>query len=222
MVDIWAVVLTHNRAEQYAELVNDLVHDIRRDHIVIVDHKSDPPAVEYDGTHFIRDDGPANIQRLWNIGLDIVDRQAWHNGGYHVAVLNDDLRIPKGTLPALSDALTYHKGTIAYPDQSRSLKKGHNSVERRRGPYNLHYRMSGYCWMLNGDAGLRLDEKLVWWYGDDDIEWRAAELGGTVRVGGTYVEHLSPNGSTNSDPDLAKQTGIDRATFIAKWGKPPW
>ena len=221
-VEIWTVVLTHNRHEELLNLLTDLSADIPVDHMVVVDHASEPPIkTAGENIRVIRDEGPANISRLWNIGLDAVDDRAWSED-YHVAVLNDDLRVPKGTLPALSAALVKHKATIAFPDQHHTLRLGRVAVARTRGPYNLFYRMAGYCWMLNGASGLRLDEDLVFWYGDDDLEWRAAERGGVVRVGGVSVDHLDPSGSVNRSPELARQTGLDRDTFIGKWGEPPW
>ena len=221
MVEVWAVVLTHNRHAYLADLLTDLSADIPGDRIVVVDHGSDPPVTPDPwAARVVRDDGPANISRLWNVGLNAADDSAWTNG-YHVAVLNDDLRIPAGALPALSAALTKHKATIAFPDQHHTLRPGKVAVTHARGPYNLFHRMSGYCWVLDGNTGLRLDESLVWWYGDDDLEWQAAELGGVVRVGGVHVDHLLPNGSLGS-PSLAAQTGLDRTAFIAKWGEPPW
>lgn len=203
------------------DLCVDLLQDIPAERIVVVDHNSALPVKPFDGIHVIRDEGEANISRLWNLGLDFVDDKAW-DSDYHVAVLNDDLRIPIGTLPRLSEVLTETKATISFPDQSRSLAPGAYSKVCQPGPYNLHYRMAGYCWLLHGNTGLRLDENFVWWYGDDDIEWRAAELGGVVRVGGVHVDHLNPNGSTNSNADLAKQTAVDRQAFVAKWKKAPW
>lgn len=216
VVNVWTVVTTHDRHGMLAALLTDL----NPEHTVIVDHASTPPVIA-DVARVIRCDCTPNISHLWNLGLNYVDSRA-RGTGYFVAVLNDDLRIPPGTLEGLAEALDDTGAAVAFPDVHGLLRPGQTDVRTKPGPVNLFTRMTGFCFMLRGSIGLRADEELVWWYGDDDLEWRAAERGGTVRVGGVTVEHLSPNGSVATDVGLAEQTVLDRATFVAKWGNPPW
>ena len=64
---------------------------------------------------------------------------------------------------------------------------------------------------------------LRWWFGDDDMDWRCRQAGGTMRVPYQQVVHHDPDGSTNRDPALQVQAGLDRATFTEKWGGlAPW
>lgn len=217
MNENWVVVTTHNRHA----MLDDLLSDLPRAQTVIVDHRSDPPIEHSEVARVIRCDCDPNISHLWNLGINWV---AGHARGtpYTVTVINDDLRVPPGTLPSLASALHRTNTQIAFPDVHGLLKPGEIAVRQGEpGPHNLFHRMTGYCFMLRGDGDLRADESLVWWYGDDDLEWRAEARLGTVRVGGAKVEHLSPNASM-ADPALAAQAVRDRDTFIAKWGVPPW
>lgn len=216
VVNVWTVVTTHNRHGMLAALLTDL--DPAR--TVIVDHASTPNVIA-DVNKVIRCDCPPNISHLWNLGLDYVTSQV-HGSEVFVAVVNDDLRIPPFTLPGLADGLDDTGATIAFPDVHKLLRPGQTDVRMKSGPVNLFTRMTGFCFMLRGSVGLRADEDFVWWYGDDDLEWRAAEQGGVARVGGLTVHHLSPNESVDTDVGLAEQTVSDRATFVAKWGIPPW
>jgi len=220
MVNTWTLITTHNRHD----MLGDLLTDVDRDRTVIVDHRSDPPVVQR-CAGVIRCDCAPNISHLWNLGLNRIDTLNRESEGgdvpFNVLVCNDDLRIPAGTIPALAAALRAEDATVAYPDVHALLRPGRTETHNVPGPYNLFTRMTGFCFMLRGERGIRADERLVWWYGDDDIEWRAALTGGAVRVGGVTVQHLSPNGSL-TDPELVAQTARDRETFIEKWNRAPW
>ena len=217
MVNNWVVVTTHNRHA----MLDDLLSDLPRERTVIVDHRSDPPIEHSSVAHVIRCDCDPNISHLWNLGINWV-ASANRPVEFTVTVINDDLRIPPGTLDTLATALELTRAEIAFPDVPGFLKGGQFAVRQGDpGPHNLFHRMTGYAFTLAGDTALRADESLVWWYGDDDLEWRAESSRGTVRVGGATVQHLSPNGSM-ADPALAAQAIKDRDTFVAKWGHPPW
>jgi GT2 family glycosyltransferase len=214
----WAVIATRDRHRELA----DLLEDLDQARAVVVDNGSDPP-VRAGVAEVVRDnEQPPNLSRLWNLGLDAAARHVPPDTAYEVAVLNDDLRIPAGTLDTLADAMRCRGGAAAFPDQHGLLRAGDVDVLRKAEPHNLFHRMTGYCFLLAGELGLRADERFRWWYGDDDLEWRAALAGGVVRVGGAAVNHLHPNGSTASSPELSAQAGLDRAAFVAKWGRPPW
>ena len=75
----------------------------------------------------------------------------------------------------------------------------------------------GYCYMIRGSSGLRLDEGFVWWYGDDDIEWRARIAGGVGLVGGLRAENLDE--STARIDNFV--TNRDFGRFLVKYGTAP-
>lgn len=218
-MNLYAVIPSRNRPEMLANLVRQLVGDGVR--VIIIDTGYTPPLMNFSDKdiEIIRDDeDPPNISRWWNLGLDAAHSvQMGIDGDYVVAVLNDDLVIPPRFVSLLAAAIVRHNATAAYPDQHGfGLDHRHTFV----GPISLYRRMTGYAFALRGSAGIRADETLQWWYGDDDIDWRARQIGGSVLVGGVSVQHLSPNSSTVGK--LAEQAGRDRQTFIDKWGRAPW
>jgi hypothetical protein len=158
-----------------------------------------------------------NISRWWNIGLDEVARLA---GGdpWNVLIVNDDVVCPPHLVRTLAVKMDHYGAVMAYPNQWDDLE----IVWREAGPVNLHHRITGYCFMLSGASGLRLDEKLAWWYGDDSLFWSANKSGGSVLVPGCAVTHLAPNGSLVEYPELQAQAGRDRQTFVNIWGRAPW
>lgn len=165
------------------------------------------------GRNVIKDhEQPKNISRWWNRGIQAAaDVQTWSlpDEEYVVAVLNDDIVIQRGFVPALADAIMYHDVALAFPD-----------VYGLQRDQDFHqpsaWRMSGYAFALRGSVGIRADESLQWWCGDNDIEWQAFQKGGTVLTAAATLKHLYPN-STTTGP-LAEQAGRDRETFKNKWG----
>lgn len=161
-----------------------------------------------------------NLSRMWNIGLD----QAYHladsrgQEDFIVAVLNDDVSLPAGFMRRLGEAIQLGGAAAAFPDQNR-VGPG---LLTAPGPVPLAMRMCGYAFALRGSLHLRADEDLQWWYGDDDLDWRARQAGGVVRVAGLHVTHHDPNGYTARQPGLHEQAGRDRETFARKWGMTPW
>lgn len=230
---LWAVIPSRNRREQLNNLYRKLIKD--NVHVVIVDNGyTDSPIdvppeftdrVWFDAPTVIKcHDDPPNLSQLWNFGLKYVHRMEaeLHYGQtspseYCVAVLNDDIIIPDRFVSRLAEALETTGGAAAYPDQHGY---GQTFKHEYAGPISLYRRMTGYAFALRGSAGIYADETLQWWYGDDDIDWRARQNGGSVLVGGLKVEHLTPNQTTVGV--LAEQAGRDRETFIKKWGRAPW
>lgn len=209
----WAVIPSCCRPAELAELVSELVRD--NVGVVVVDTGYSPPWSTCHGmVTVIQDPAPErNISRWWNVGLgfvaDVQRNIPWVE--YCVAVLNDDIRIPDRFVTLLAQALDDFGVDAAYPDQGAS---GTQRYDRTRAP-SLYHRMSGYAFVLRGSAGIRADETIQWWYGDDDIERQARYGRGTVCVGDLTVEHLYPSSTTVGA--LAEQTEKDRVTFETKW-----
>jgi GT2 family glycosyltransferase len=214
-----AVIPTRNRHDLLTDCINSVVDQV--DRVIVVDNESDPPI---DPNQWNGKVGvlrvpldPPNISTLWNVGLRAVTAAA-PAGEWDVAVLNSDVVVPAGWMDALSSAMRATTAVLAYPDQGGGREQ---ILHTRAEPVDLRQRITGYAYMLRGEAGLRLDESMAWWYSDDDLDWQARQQGGALLVPGLAVEHRCPNESTNARPELQEQAGRDRETFIAKWGKAP-
>ncbi len=220
-VNLYAVIPSIDRRQSLTDLVNVLVND--GVHVVVVDTGYDPP-LEFGGAWQTRitilEDKrePKNISRWWNLGIDAAADMArekdWHlpQPEYVVAVLNDDIVAQPGLVLGLADAIIRHDVAAAFPD---IWGVGHDVVLHQPGGL----RMSGYAFALRGSKRLRADERLLWWYGDNMLEWEALRAGGIATVGGLHIQHLYPSSTTVGE--LAAQAGKDHDTFVSIWGSAP-
>lgn len=218
-----AVIPTRDRHSMLIDCINSVVNQV--DRVLVIDNLSDPPIDPQPwggkvGVVSLPID-PPNISTLWNVGLSLVDAGAHAADAeeWDIAVLNSDVVVPPGWFDALSTAMRSTSAVLAYPDQHGGQQQ---ILHTKAQPIDLLQRITGFAYMLRGEAGLRLDEDLAWWYGDDDLDWRAREQGGALLVPALAVEHRCPNGSMQERPELGEQAGRDRATFQAKWGRTPW
>lgn len=218
-----AVIPARDRHDMLADCINSVVDQV--DRVIVLDNLSSPP-IDPEPWHgkvgvVTVPVDPPNISTLWNVGIALTDASAHgvQAERWDIAVLNSDTVIPPGWIDALSTAMRSTTAVLAYPDQHGGRRQ---ILHTKAEPIDLRQRITGYAYMLRGEAGLRLDENLAWWYGDDDLDWRAREQGGTLLVPGLVVEHRCPNVSTSERPELVEQAGRDRATFEAKWGRTPW
>lgn len=218
-----AVIPTRDRHDLLADCINSVVDQV--DSVIIIDNLSDPP-IDPEPWHgkvgvAALPIDPPNISTLWNVGVALADSQAHRAGAdrWDIAVLNSDVVVPTGWVGGLSAAMRSTPAVLAYPDQHGGAQQ---IIHTRAEPIDLRQRITGYAYLLRGETGLRLDESMVWWASDDDLDWRAREQGGALLVPGLAVEHRCPNGSMYERPELQAQAGRDMETFEKKWGKRPW
>lgn len=168
---------------------------------------------------YVRDNQPdMNISRWWNIGIDFAESLAHPAEQWNTLVVNDDVIACHNLVETLSGEMRLNTSVLSFPNQYDN----HRTLHRSAGPVDLHHRITGYCYMIRGEAKLRLDERFVWWYGDDDLDWNARRLGGSLLVPWCKVQHQAPNGSMLTHPELNIQAGKDRVAFLQKWGLTPW
>jgi hypothetical protein len=154
--------------------------------------------------HVIEDFGPPNIQRWWNLGIQESERR----GATYVAVVNDDISVGPETLQQLKGALESTPAAIASPSRPPFRDGVHT---RPLIPYEP--RLWGSLWVLKLAAGLRPDERYVWWYGDNDLDLRARRSHGGVVLVDVVYQHLHPGEGTGQSSTLVAQTAADAATF---------
>jgi GT2 family glycosyltransferase len=110
---------------------------------------------------------------------------------------------------------------ISYPNhQGIDIPLG--AAVETKNPEMAGQTLSGWCFMLRGEAGLRFDEQFEWWYGDSDLQRQVEAAGGkVVCIGGCHVEHHDPLRSTVDDPERLMQARADEVRFAEKWGVDP-
>lgn len=215
-----AVIPTRDRHDMLDDCINSVIDQV--DRIIVLDNGSVPP-IDPEPWHgkvgvVSLPIDPPNISTLWNVGIALADSSS-PTDACDIAVLNSDVVVPPGWIDTLSAAMRSTTAVLAYPDQHGGQQQ---ILHTRAEPIDLRQRITGYAFMIRGEAGLRLDESMAWWASDDDIDWVAREQGGALLVPGIPVEHRAPNVSTNERPELAAQAGRDMETFEKKWGKRPW
>jgi GT2 family glycosyltransferase len=217
---VFAVIPTRNRPDDLRDAVSAIRDQV--DEVIVVDNGSQPPVRE--GTIIIDcDDDPPNISHLWNLGIEAGSNLATPlrpEIEWFVAVINDDCVVPPGWVDAVVSAMQATGSAAGCSDVHGVLTSPYHKVNMLAG--DLSRRLCGFAFVLRGSSGLRFDESLQWWYSDDDMDWRAQQSGGVVIVPGFKVEHRWPNAQMNARPELSEQAGVDRATFVAKWGRQPW
>jgi glycosyltransferase involved in cell wall biosynthesis len=211
----YAIIPTHNRPARLLALVTALGPQC--DAIVVLDNASDPPVDEERlqkaagvPVYVIRDEEqPPNLARFWNVMFDHVGAPGDLATEWDVAVLNDDALVPAGWYDACSSGLRAHDtAVIAHttPTTPALLTELHND------PAN---RMTPHAFVIRGEAGLRADESMRWWYQDSDLDWQARLAGGVLSVHGPRVVNACAN-TTTTGP-LAEQAQRDREAFEKKW-----
>lgn len=175
-------------------------------HVIVVDNGSTRPARDVLTGCEVLDGRDRNLSECWNLGLDRAAEIA--RGPHNVAVLNNDLEVGPGFLDTLAAGLRSDpRNVLACP--ADDLPAGKCDGGRR---------VTGWAFMLAGEAGLRADPQFAWWYGDNDLERQARRVGHVVHVGGTHHRHLEPSVSTNSSRRLRDLAANDAVRFAAKWG----
>lgn len=218
--NIWVLIPA---ARQHLALLQECLEVLGNlvDHTLVVSNGLHPLTKHEINARVIQDPyKDINISRWWNLGLDQIEdwETNWENydsiNPHHVLVLNADARINPQGVAKLSYALDQHpEAVMAGPKPDFGTSK-----ETRPQPLGADVRVPGYCFMLTSSHPIRLDEQFRWWCGDDDLEWRARQEGGTLRVGRIDFAHLGDGIPRGHLRDLANQ---DLLRFEAKWGIRP-
>lgn len=210
------------------ECLRDAIKSIdpQVDHVVIIynneiiNHLTVPPHSDKE-VNITYNLDPPNISKFWNRGIHvskvIAEKLKWEE--WNTVIVNDDVVVPRNFVKTLDHAMRETTAVLAYPDQFGTVQSP--CMHQTANPIDIRHRITGYAFMLRGEAGMKFDPSFGWWYGDDDLDWRCREAGGSLLVPGCAVEHEFPNGYTVSDPRLTAQAGKDRESFLNKWGRTP-
>jgi hypothetical protein len=177
------------------------------DFIVLVAHRFPVHAKPDEGLHVVDYFAlPPNISEMWNLGL----QKAEELGANRVAVLNDDAIVYPSWFEKIEQAMAARQAAAGWSSGEHAGHLYYTQAE----PTLI--RMTGYAFVVQ--SSFRADEQFQWWYGDNDLEWRARQNGGVVHVGGS-IEHRHPNATTVGW--LAAIAGQDAERFRVKWGTLP-
>lgn len=156
-----------------------------------------------------------NISHWWNCGLRAIVEYLLPDKikNWDVAIINDDAIVPSGWVDAVSANMRKHAAVAGCSGQ-------YDVVLRKAEAVQLDMRMQGFAFLLAGEAGLRANEDLHWYFSDDYVDWESRRLGGMAMQPGFPVAHLHPNGQMT--PELQVQTGKDAQAFLDLYGRMPW
>jgi hypothetical protein len=212
MHDVWVVIPAHRpRLDDLAGCLRTLRHDPHKT-VVVWNGDQEPPELP---CNVAIDSGTElNISRWWNLGLEYVSSNA--RPVHDVLVLNCDARVTQQGVDRLASALRQWDLAMVGPTYRGEYNGPETRINRELKPVSHWDRVAGFCFMLARELGIRADERLRWWFGDDDIEWQARRLRGTGLVPGVRVEH-PPAGGTRIEGELRSIVGKDAKVFEATW-----
>lgn len=222
----FAIVLTHNRPELLERCVAAVAPQV--DNVLIIDNASDPPVrgLAYHGAPWPdnvyvinRPEQPPNLSWLWNIGFDWCEQVHGPQPAWDVAVLCDDAVVPPGWFRTVADGIRAHNAAAGSTHGIRPIDA---PILKTAPDGDIMNRMCSWAYIVRGEAGLRADERLLWWWGDTDFDWRARAAGGMVIIPGPVVINERPNDFLTSIPALGEQAGRDTEMFTQIHGWRPW
>lgn len=216
----FGVIATANRPFVLRQAIASLVDQV--DELYVIDNGLQDPVPtsihdDFFDKVYIAQAAPrptVNLSQLWNIGIALAASQVEEGEKYEIAIVNDDAIVPEGWFEAVATAMRAAGAAAGCSDPDGRLTTSMLHLEP--GPVGLQTRMCGWANIHAGELGLRFDETLHWWFGDDDMDWRARQAGGMIMIPGFAVVNQFPNGQMTAE--LHEQAGRDRETFARKWG----
>ena len=215
------VIPTKSNFTGLAELLSDLSLDPAVGTMCIVaDGKAAFDALPDPPDHIIKivvPDG-IGIQHMWNRGIEAVGRES------HIAFLNDDVRLSPECLSSLANSLDNDPTIgIICPNYSTVEMEEDRQVFNTCGSrYDGTGGLAGFAMMLRSDLAkvYSFDEKLTWWYGDDDVLlWvtRTMCMHAVISHAARCQHADSVTIRTNPPADFGRLVADDREYFRAKW-----
>lgn len=215
----YAVIPTNGR-ECLTDCVDAIIKQVDRVIYVCTARQARGKNSWYDQVIKLNDEGPLNISRWWNQGLEFVTPKGHFTPDvptkWDVAIINDDVIVPEGWFDAVAGKMRDMRAAAACSGGAGGMPVLHTHA----GPVSLDTRMQGFAFVLAGESGLRADEQFRWYCGDDDLGWRAAAVGGMVMIPGFHVNHLYPNQQVT--PEMQGLIAEDMQRFVDKWKTRPW
>lgn len=211
MIDV--VIPTKSNTDGLINLMNQLYIDSGVNEIVIIADGSATlerlSELEWPkNTRLVAVPLGVGIHVMWNLGMDIVVKN-----GNHIAFINDDIFLGPECMKIVSDLLDRRPEIgLVTP----------NYLHQVLGEFHEQVKHGGFCMTLARDLchEWRFDERMKWWYGDDDIQQWTHKIKNR-RVGITGLTTCGGNHSHTITNDAPKDFKIivenDRQLFKEKW-----
>lgn len=138
-----------------------------------------------------------NLHHMWNKGAALA--KSWRKADA-VAILNDDIRLPAGTLAAMYRAM--HDGGFACVGVDQKAPFGVAAELRvdlvSGGVERLMEGVTTWCFLVAAEAWHDIDEQYEWWWGVGDLFVKIQQGGGRLGcVRGIGIEHVGSGTAKN-------------------------
>lgn len=160
----------------------------------------------------------SGIHVMWNLGMEL------GNPENHVAFVNDDVVLEPNTISVLGGQLDLSEelGLVCPNYDNRFIPSSYFATTTTcRGDYSGTGGLAGFCMVLAKDLRKEwsFDERMMWWYGDDDIvNWvnskrRVSAISGIT----SCSENQSWTITNDPPPNFSDNVEMDKKIFLEKW-----
>lgn len=161
----------------------------------------------------------SGIHVMWNLGADAVDNR-------HMLFINDDVTFDPGAIDALAGLLeAYPEVGVLCPNyDGRLITDSYVSVTNAcPGRYDGTDGLGGFCFMVPWSfaESWRFDERMRWYYGDNDIVNSVIASGKVAAISGLSTMQTNPSWTKRNDPPINFDEIVeqDRLIFESKWSQ---
>ena len=140
-----------------------------------------------------------NIHVIWNRGVKMAREQ----GADYIAILNDDLVLPRQTLTLMQRLMKEHDYACigVDPRADFGLPSGTPTVKEVVGDVGiLMTEVTTWCFMVKADQWQEIDEGYEWWWGVGDLFTKIVAEGGRLgQATGLGITHIG-SGTAKQHP----------------------
>ncbi len=209
----YVIIPSRNRAEMLQNLRAQLAPQATE--VIVFDNGYETPPPGSRRAHQM------TYHEMCNQGILYANKKA-QGKPHNIVIMNDDVSVETALLAKLEAAMRLDDNNlIAYPDDRGILAPTGQDYGRTQSDGMGGQTMTGWCFMMRGEAKLRFDERYRWWYGDTDLEKQVREAGKHVVVVNAGAQHLDPMHSTFDNPERLADAIADEFAFAEKWGLNP-
>lgn len=208
------VIPTKANHEGLARILSVLPHDPAVGRVIVVGDGDDSTPLAT-----VKVPLGVGIHVMWNRGMALCAPNR------HVLFLNDDVTVTDTTVSGMVRCLDEHPeiGLVCPNYSGAPIDGAYRSVhDTCRGRYDGSGGMAGFAMMLRSTLvpEWRFDERMKWWYGDDDIvAWVTHERRMVAAI--TPLSTCSDNESWTilhaPPPTFAEDVESDRIIYERKW-----